>query len=70
MKKIVKYTTVFHMVANIRSDRREKAEFDKAVNDLIEKGWQPYGSLNVTSQFDNWTGLIFFIQPMVKYTEE
>lgn len=36
----------------------------KAVNDLIDDGWQPYGSLSFTTKLTELT----FVQPMTKET--
>ena len=41
-------------------------DFNKKINDLIKKGFQPFGLLKIEK---NSSGIIKYIQAMVKYEE-
>ena len=62
-KKIVEYSIAYEI--RIR-------DLNKTVNEMIEKGWQPYGDTIIqhidpkSNRENDW----YFIQPMVKYEEE
>jgi hypothetical protein len=68
MSKIIDYTTVRNM---------DPAEFEKEIKTLMDKNWQPFGSIAVTVVHYNERGLVsnmpdalprlVFIQAMVKY---
>ena len=57
MRKIEKYEVVADIYVN---------DFNKKINDLIQKGFQPFGLLKIEKTS---SGSIKFIQPMVKYEE-
>ena len=57
MKKIIEYGAVVHYDMN---------EFTKIIAELIEKGYQPFGSLGNTVDMN---GDSLFTQAIVKYEE-
>ena len=61
-KTIIEYSIAYEILIS---------DLNKTVNEMIEKGWQPYGDtiihhINPSSNRENdW----YFIQPMVKYED-
>jgi hypothetical protein len=56
--KIIEYKVICHNV-------KFQENFNKFVNEQIQKGWQPFGCICISS----FRGDYFYEQPMVKYAE-
>ena len=56
------------MIESYMIVRQETLQFlVEAVNECIEKGWQPFGSMTFVPTFSDNSGKLY-VQPMVKHT--
>lgn len=66
MPKIAKYSYL-SLAVNVGDENSDATKFRNAINDAIEKGWQPYGSTEFLRIGEGGSYQIF--QSLVRYEE-